>query len=386
MCLEIIETLQCIVLLYFYLSVPVKFWLGNTMYSINEKVQIVKWFYAGHSVRAVSDMLAAEFPNRPFPCHSTVRRIIEQFERTGTVIAGCKCSLNAPENLHSEPTENEFNVLAAVAENPKVSLREIAANHDMHYTTAQKILKKYKFHSYRYPHHQELLPQDVGRREEFCYSMMEKANEDTNFLRNICFTDECTFTLHNAPNNQNCRMWATQNPRLCVETRTQYPKKVNLWAGILGHRIIGPFVIEGNLTGDKYLELLEDQITPALNEAAGVAEEIWFQMDGCPAHNTRNVRRYLNESFDNKVIGNGYTINWPARSPDLSPNDFFLWGHLKSKIYNGNRCENIEELTNRIRNQCARISPYQLANMRREFYDRLGYCLTVNGGLFEHLL
>ena len=26
-------------------------------------------------------------------------------------------------------------------------------------------------------------------------------------------------------------------------------------------------------------------------------------------------------------------VEWPARSPDLSPLDFFLWGHLKERVY-----------------------------------------------------
>ena len=25
--------------------------------------------------------------------------------------------------------------------------------------------------------------------------------------------------------------------------------------------------------------------------------------------------------------------DWPARSPDLNPLDFFLWGYLKSQVY-----------------------------------------------------
>ena len=29
----------------------------------------------------------------------------------------------------------------------------------------------------------------------------------------------------------------------------------------------------------------------------------------------------------------GGLIAWPARSPDLTPLDYYLWGHLKSLIY-----------------------------------------------------
>jgi hypothetical protein len=109
-------------------------------------------------------------------------------------------------------------------------------------------------------------------------------------------------------------------------------------------------------------------------------------MDGCPAHSTLAVREYLNRAFNGNVIGLNHTVNWPARSPDLSPNDFFLWGHLKNRIYKDKKYPNLDELKNAISAECNRISVYQLANVRREFYDRLGYCLAVNGGIFEHLL
>lgn len=33
--------------------------------------------------------------------------------------------------------------------------------------------------------------------------------------------------------------------------------KVNVWAGLISNNIIGPFFIDGNLHGEKYLELLQ---------------------------------------------------------------------------------------------------------------------------------
>ncbi|KAJ8938357.1 hypothetical protein NQ318_000149, partial [Aromia moschata] len=39
---------------------------------------------------------------------------------------------------------------------------------------------------------------------------------------------------------------------------TQNPENVNIWAGIIGENIIGPFFIDGNLTGETYLALLQN--------------------------------------------------------------------------------------------------------------------------------
>jgi hypothetical protein len=58
---------------------------------------------------------------------------------------------------------------------------------------------------------------------------------DRRFLSTICFTDESTFTLNNEPNVQNTRYWAQENLRVNIPTRTQYPQKVHIWAGIFNN-------------------------------------------------------------------------------------------------------------------------------------------------------
>ena len=46
------------------------------------------------------------------------------------------------------------------------------------------------------------------------------------------------------------------------------------------------------------------------------------------------MRDRLNAVFGNdRVIGLGHDMEWPPRSPDLTPCDFFLWGYLKGKVF-----------------------------------------------------
>lgn len=54
---------------------------------------------------------------------------------------------------------------------------------------------------------------------------------------------------------------------------------------------------------------------------------MWFQHDGCPAHFSLVARQKLIEKFSNRWIGRGGSVVWPARSPDLTPLDFF-YGEL----------------------------------------------------------
>lgn len=221
----------------------------------------------------------------------------------------------------------------------------------------------------------------------FCAELMERANTDENFIKSICFTDESTFPLFGKHNSAVVRYWSRTNPRRRVDYRTQYPQKLNVWAGMVGNYIIGPFFINGTLNGVAYVDLLSNQIIPALQALPDVnINSVWYQQDGCPAHNTAAVRRVLNNTFPRRLIANRGDIHWPARSPDLSPNDFFLWGYIKQLVYGHQRANTLEQLQEKIVEAFARVTPVMLHNMRRSFYDRLGFCSMEFGGLFEHLI
>ncbi|GBM94504.1 hypothetical protein AVEN_192992-1, partial [Araneus ventricosus] len=58
-----------------------------------------------------------------------------------------------------------------------------------------------------------------------------------------------------------------------------------------------------------------------------------FQHDGAPARFSIDVRDDLNTTFGARWIRRGGPVPWPHRSPDLSSLDYFLWGHLKSLVY-----------------------------------------------------
>jgi len=62
-------------------------------------------------------------------------------------------------------------------------------------------------------------------------------------------------------------------------------------------------------------------------------QRVWWAQDGAPPHKRRMVTERLTELFDTRVIALHGPLEWPPRSPNLTPLDFFLWGHLKSKVF-----------------------------------------------------
>lgn len=352
-------------------------------YLVEEKVQMVCWVMENYSLRQVRDLFSVKYPNRPIPCIKTIQRTFENFKTYGCV--------NGDHLKHDfarherENYEQVINVLAAVENNPNISLRRIESEGVGSRSSVQRILKKHKFKSYRYSKAQELIDGDQFQRMQFCETMTEKLNRGEILFENCIFTDECSFPLIKQPHNSNFRYWSRKNPHLYVQNHTQYYQSVNVWAGILGNNIIGPYFIDGTLNFEKYRNLLINEVLPNIAEVT--ENEVWFQQDGAPAHSARQITELLNNTFHEKWIGRYGPIKWPARSPDLSPNDFFLWGNLHQQVYNQiEKYPNVMALKDKIVQSCFNITPRQLSNVRNSFLNRLGYCSANYGGHFENLL
>ena len=59
-------------------------------------------------------------------------------------------------------------------------------------------------------------------------------------------SDEAHFNLGWYVNNQNCRIWGTENPHAYIEMPT-HPKRETVWCGFWSRGIIGPFLFENGL-------------------------------------------------------------------------------------------------------------------------------------------
>lgn len=359
-------------------------------YSREQKINIIKWYLVAESADEVVGRFAFTYPGQQIPSRQTVSDIFHRFEKSGCINQCYKCYHENPaaRPIPEERVERDINVCAFVEANEPMSSSQISQEIDIPASTVRRVLRKHGYKSYKLKTTQEIFPDDYIRRMEFCEIMREKINENEDVMKNILFTDESSFPLHGRHNPSVARYWSRENEHLRVPLRTQYPQKLNMWAGILGDNIVGPFVINGTLNGERYLQMLQGEIIPAVRTLNINFEEIWFQQDGCPAHNARPVQEFLRTTFPERLICGRGTIPWPARSPDLSPLDFFLWGHLTELVYRypHERPANLEQLRVKIFDITNSITPEVLSNVRTEFYDRLGYCEAQQGNVFEHLL
>lgn len=336
------------------------------------------------SFQEIANRFHAMFPGRPKPSAMGVKKMYDKLHGTGSVFNRPKSG--RPRTATDE--NNEIMVLASVSFKMQQSVREIAMETANSLTSAWRILKRHKFHPYGVTLVQELSERDFELREDFCV-IMEHRLRDPTFIRRICFSDESTFHRNGFVNRHNCRYWSQENPHEYRESHSQTPEKLNVWSGILGNTVIGPFFIEGNLNGEKYLDLLVNDIVPAMRVAAAAQNipwtDVYFQQDGAPPHYSLLVRAYLNTTFPNRWIGRLGPIRWPPRSPDLTPLDFFLWGYVKERVFR-TTVDNLHELRNRIIENCLLPDDEMLERVRESFIHRIFMCLSQRGAHFEHLL
>ena len=80
------------------------------------------------------------------------------------------------------------------------------------------------------------------------------------------FSDEASFTRHGVNNLRNVRMWFHDNPHETSVTNFQRRFSVNVWCGVLGNKLIGPFVFDNNLTGKTYEAFLRNELPDLLED------------------------------------------------------------------------------------------------------------------------
>ncbi|GFX89365.1 putative LOC100569746 [Trichonephila clavipes] len=77
-------------------------------------------------------------------------------------------------------------------------------------------------------------------------------------------------------------------------------------------------------------------------------QELWFQQDGTTCHTARATIDLLKGTFGDRLILRFRLVNWPPRSCDLTPLDYFLWGYVKSLVY-ADKPQTLDHLEDNIR-------------------------------------
>ena len=135
--------------------------------------------------------------------------------------------------------------------------------------------------------------------------------------------------------------------------------------------------------------MINNEIIPQLRQhyrvqARGAFRHLWWLQDGAPAYRLVAVQEHLRQLFGNRVIALGHNVEWPPRSPDLTPCNFFLWGYLKGKVF-ATLPNYLNDLRNRIQQEVEilRNNPQTVRKAVQGMLSRSQLCLEREGGHVE---
>ncbi|GFS76597.1 transposable element Tc3 transposase [Trichonephila clavipes] len=100
--------------------------------------------------------------------------------------------------------------------------------------------------------------------------------------------------------------------------------------------------------------------------------DLWFQQDGALCPTARAIIDLLKDTFGYHLVSRFGPVNWPPRSCDLTPLDYFLWGYVKLFVY-ADKPQTLDHLEDNIRHVIADIRPQMLEKVIENWTSRLDY-------------
>ncbi|GFT63934.1 uncharacterized protein TNCV_2314171 [Trichonephila clavipes] len=114
-------------------------------------------------------------------------------------------------------------------------------------------------------------------------------------------------------------------------------------------------------------------------------QEPWFQQDGATCHTARATIDLLKDTFGDLLISRFGPVNWPPRSCDLTPLDYFLWRYVKSLVY-ADKPQTLDHLEDNIRRVIADIWPQMLEKVIENWTSILDYIRASRGSHMPEII
>lgn len=288
--------------------------------TIEQRPFVVRSFYQTGSLQLTREAFRGRFPDRQPPALKSIWANVRKYEAHGT-----SQNRNKGNSGRIRTGRSEANI-AAVRERLDEHPRSTSARRNgvgLPSATFNRITRL-DLNEYPYRMHirHQLLPRDFNRRMEFARWLIGRCERNEHFLRTLVIGDEAGFAMNGQVNTHNVREYApTGQPPAFNFNVNISQQKLTVWLGLCGNgQVLGPFFFERNVNGRNYLNMINDQLVPQLQQhfdrqLDGVFRFLWWAHDGAPAHRLIAVRDRLRELFGNRVIALHHNVEWPPRSP-----------------------------------------------------------------------
>ena len=102
-------------------------------------------------------------------------------------------------------------------------------------------------------------------------------------------------------------------------------------------------------------------------------------------HTAEATLDVLHPVFEDRIISRRADVVWPPRSYDLTPLDYYLWSVVKDKCY-ADKPETIGALKDNIREAIGEIQLQTIANVLKNWTDRVGYRMASRGSHLNEII
>jgi transposase len=340
-------------------------------YERKNRIFLVKKYYEFKSIKQVQTAYNAEFKSKTAPSACVIKNIVSTFEKTGSV--GHTPPKRRENTQKRNDAKNQLEKM--VTEDCTLSTRKAASAIGVSQTFIVSILHD-DFHlkAYKYQQWHKLEDHDYEKRVNFAHWFLSLPKNAKYFF--IC-SDEAYFYLTLPINKQNNRNWSQTRPIDGIEIPL-HDEKVLVWCAISAKGIYGPHFFENSVNQHNYLEMLKTFFWRRFAQISST-EKYYFQQDGATPHTANTVQNWLGDKFSEKFVNKKM---WPPRSPDINPCDYFLWGHLKHRVYQP-LPKTLKDLKANISREMQNITVEVLNSTFLNLEKRCKLILTAEGGHIE---
>ena len=357
--------------------------------TVEQRIFVVTKYHETKSFKVTREAFREAFPDRNPPAKSVIWYNVNKYGTEGTSHNLNKGRSGRPRTVRTR--DNIDAVQQQLVDHP----RETSARRNglgLSSSSFSRITNlDLRFHPYQMHIRHQLVAADLERRQTFARWMLRRCRRNARFLESITVGDEAAFALNDHVNNHNVLEYAPKGqPRNFIFDVNMNRQNVSVWMLLSGNGvIIGPYFFDQNINGRTYLRMINEFVLPQLElnfqrQRNGVFRRLWWIQDGAPAHRLNGVRDRLQDLFGNRVIALNHDVEWPPRSPDLTPCDFFLWGYLKDRVYRTPPM-NLQDLRDRIEQEVdlLRANPAMVRRAVADMSRRCQLCIDRGGGHVE---
>jgi len=150
--------------------------------------------------------LSPEVFQRSISINKDIRWLPPYFKTEDCVNLVVSSQINTSRGHAARNLQNTERIIRAFEQKPETSIRIIAREYDLSYSTIQRILKKEKLHAFHCILVQRLREEDYLLRRRFCENFLRKVDRDSRFPSRVIFSDEPLFIREGILNFHNMHL------------------------------------------------------------------------------------------------------------------------------------------------------------------------------------